>query len=430
MPKPVTPENPANTSSCLDEYDPAALSVASARNKILEAVAPVSGTEQLALRQTLNRILAHDVYSPLDVPPATNSAMDGYAFAGSDLELAQSSGLHVAGTAYAGRPFQGKLTTGECVRIFTGAILPPGTDTVAAQERVTRPSDAQPDVILLDSTIRSGDNVRQAGEDISAGDCVLKAGTRLQAAELGLLASLGIGEIHIRRRVRVAFFSTGDELRSIGEPLEPGMLYDSNRYSLYGLLSSAGCELLDMGVVRDTPEATEKAFALAAENADVLITSGGVSVGDADYVKTTLDAFGQVNFWKVAMKPGRPLAFGKINNTVFFGLPGNPVSVMVTFYQFVQQALRKMMGETFTQPLIVRAVCQSKLRKRAGRFEFQRGILTRDDEGQLIVSKTGQQGSGILSSMTRANCFIMLPETTTDVEAGTEVEVQPFGQLF
>lgn len=428
MSESTSAKTPTQPQSCLDEYDPAALSVESARNKILAAVAPVSGTEQLALRQTLNRILATDVYSPLDVPPATNSAMDGYAFAGTDLELAQSSGLHITGTAYAGRPYQGKLATGECVRIFTGAILPPGADTVAAQERVTRATDS--DLILLDDSTRSGDNVRQAGEDISAGSCVLNAGSRLQAAELGLLASLGIGEVHVRRRVRVAFFSTGDELRSIGEPLEPGMLYDSNRYSLYGLLSSAGCELLDMGVVRDTPEATEKAFTLAAENADVLITSGGVSVGDADYVKTTLDTFGQVSFWKVAMKPGRPLAFGKINNTVFFGLPGNPVSVMVTFYQFVQQALRKMMGETFTQPLIVRAICQSKLRKRAGRFEFQRGILTRDDKGRLIVSKTGQQGSGILSSMTRANCFILLPETTTDIEAGTEVEVQPFGQLF
>ncbi len=408
--------------SCQDEWDAQSLPVSEARSRILDSLTAIHGHEQVALRSALGRILASDIHSPVDVPQGTNTAMDGYALAGSDLPASGTRELKIAGTAWAGRPYPETLRPGECVRIFTGAILPAGADTVVIQERAERHDDT----LVIDGSTRSGDNVRAAGEDIPYGAQVLVAGTRLQPAELGLLASLGLGEVGVCRRLRVAFFSTGDELRSIGETLEPGMIYDSNRYTLYGMLERLGCEIIDMGVVRDTLEATHVAFREATACADVLITSGGVSVGEADYVKSTLEELGEVGFWKVAMKPGRPLAFGRIGNCVFFGLPGNPVSVMVTFYQFVQPALRRLMGENITAPITVRARCQSKLKKRPGRFEFQRGILSQGQNGELIVHKTGAQGSGILTSMAHANCFIMLPVEATTVEPDDEVDVQPF----
>lgn len=415
-----------NETSCMDDFDPKSLPVDVARRRILDSVNAVAGFERVALRSALGRILAEDVRSPIDVPQGTNSAMDGYAVRGSDLPATGTGTLKLVGTSWAGKPFSGTVSSGDCVRIFTGAILPTGTDTVVIQEQVQRDGHQ----VVVDNRTRAGDNVRAAGEDIARDSTVLTAGSRLQPADLGLLASLGFGEINVRRRLRVAFFSTGDELRSIGEPLAPGMIYDSNRYTLYGMLSRLGCELIDMGVIRDTPEATETAFRAAAECADVLITSGGVSVGEADYVEQTLAAIGRVGFWKVAMKPGRPLAFGHVDKAVFFGLPGNPVSVMVTFYQFVQGALRKMMGESTYDPLTVTAVCQSRLKKRPGRTEFQRGVLSHDQQGNLIVNKTGAQGSGILSSMAQANCFIILPMESGTVEPGTQVEVQPFHGLI
>lgn len=412
--------------SCMDDHDPNSLPVDVARTRILDSVAIVRGHERVALRAALGRILAEDVRSPIDVPQGTNSAMDGYALSGSDLPESGNRELQVIGTSWAGKPFGSAVPAGSCVRIFTGAIMPSGTDTVVIQEQTQRNGDT----LTIQAGTRAGDNVRAAGEDIARGSTVLTTGTRLYPAELGLLASLGFGEINVMRRLRVAFFSTGDELRSIGEALEPGMIYDSNRYTLYGMLDRLGCVLLDMGVVRDTPEETEAAFRAAADCADVLITSGGVSVGDADYVEQTLAAIGKVGFWKVAMKPGRPLAFGHIDDCVFFGLPGNPVSVMVTFYQFVQAALRKMMGESVFEPITVTAICQSRLKKRPGRTEFQRGMLSHDVHGTLVVSKTGAQGSGILSSMAQANCFIILPLESGTVEPGTEVEVQPFYGLI
>lgn len=422
MPKPViTPE-----ASCQDDHDSSSLSVSEAQKRIIDSVRIIRGREKVALRSALGRILAADVLSPVDVPQGTNSAMDGYAIAANDLPAEGTRELRITGTSWAGRPYTGTVSNGECVRIFTGAIMPAGTDTVVMQERTQRNGDR----LTIDNATRPGDNVRAAGEDIQRGSTVLNAGTRLQPADLGLLSSLGMAEIVVNRRLRVAFFSTGDELRSLGESLEPGMIYDSNRYTLHGMLSRLGCELIDMGVVGDTPEATHEAFNAAADCADVLITSGGVSVGEADYVKSTLEELGQVGFWKVAMKPGRPLAFGSIGDAVFFGLPGNPVSVMVTFYQFVQPALRQMMGENIIRPITVRAVCQSKLKKRPGRFEFQRGVLSQDENGQLAVQKTGAQGSGILTSMSHANCFILLPVEATTVEPGDSVDVQPFYGLI
>ena len=408
--------------SCMDDYDPNSLPADVALETIKSSLSVIRGSEKVAVRSALNAVLDEDIQSSMNVPSGINSAMDGYAISATDIPTDGINELRVVGTSWAGKPFDHKITPGECARIMTGGILPSGTDTVIIQESVEREAD----LIKIDADNSLGDNVRQAGEDIAIGDLVLPKGARLTAADLGLLASLGIGEVMIKRKLRVAFFSTGDELRSIGEQLENGSVYDSNRYTLYGMLTRLGCDLLDMGVIRDKREDVEEAFLLAAENADVVISSGGVSVGEADFVKETLDKLGKVEFWKVAMKPGRPLAFGRIKNACFFGLPGNPVSVMVTFYQFVQPALRKLMGENKTEVITMKVPSASRLKKRPGRLEYQRGIMERDDDGQLVVRKTGAQGSGILSSMSQANCFIILPIESSTVEPGTMVDVQPF----
>ena len=408
--------------SCADDYDPDSMPAEAALRRILAGIEAVEGFEKLAIRSALNRVLAGDVHSRIDVPQHTNSAMDGYALRAGDLPKGGMAELAVIGTSWAGRPYLQPVHPGECVRIMTGAVMPQGTDTVVMQEHAERDGER----IRIDDSHRTGQNVRAAGEDVAAGQVVLGAGHRLTPADLGMLAALGTGEVTVRRQLRVAFFSTGDELRSIGEPLDAGAIYDSNRYTLYGMLARLGAAVIDMGVVRDTREATRTAFLDAASCADAVITSGGVSVGEADFVKETLDAVGRVNFWKVAMKPGRPLAFGTVGDAKFFGLPGNPVSVMVTFYQFVQPALRKMMGERVTEPLRMSVRCVSRLRKRPGRTEFQRGVLERDEHDGLVVRKTGEQGSGILRSMSEANCFIVLPLDSGPVEPGTMVEVQPF----
>lgn len=408
--------------SCADDYDPASLPADTARARILESISPLQATETTAIRSALGRILAEDIISPINVPTGTNSAMDGYALNSADIPAQGLSELHVAGTAYAGKPWQDEVKRGECVRIMTGAIMPAGTDTVVMQEHVE--SDDQ--IIRIEHTVQPGGNVRQAGEDIATGDNILTRGTEITPADIGLIASLGVPEIRVYRRLKVAFFSTGDELRSIGEKLADGHIYDSNRYTLFGMLQRLGVEIIDMGVVRDDPAALQAAFEEGANQADVLITSGGVSVGEADYVRNILQKVGEVNFWKVAMKPGRPLAFGRIKDCHFFGLPGNPVSVMVTFYQFVQPALRHFMGANVIEPIQFRVVCQSRLKKKPGRVEYQRGILSREENGELAVSKTGMQGSGILRSMAQANCFIILPMECGQIEPGTEVDVQPF----
>jgi molybdopterin molybdotransferase len=412
--------------SCCDDHDPRSLSCEEALRRILAGVQPVAAIETLELRQALDRVLAVDFVSRIDVPSHVNSAMDGYALRGADLPPAGDTVLNLIGTALAGRPYAGNVGAGECVRIMTGAPLPAGTDTVVIQELV----DRQGDSVRIDARTRPGDNVRAAGEDIAAGVTILHAGRRLTAADLGLIASQGVGRVAVYRRLRVAFFSTGDELKPIGEPLAPGDVHDSNRYTLFGMLSRLGCELTDLGIVADDREATRRAFERAAKGHDAVITSGGVSVGEADFVKETLDAIGTVNFWKIAIKPGRPLTFGRLGDAVFFGLPGNPVSVMVTFYQFVQPALRRMMGDTEITPLRLRAVCASTLKKRPGRVEFQRGVLETTADGQLAVRKTGMQGSGILTSMSQANCFIVLPMESTGAEPGALVDVQPFAGLI
>jgi molybdopterin molybdotransferase len=412
--------------SCADDYDPNSMPVEKARALIRAFLTPVTTAERVAVRSALGRVLAADLVSPIDVPGHDNSAMDGYALRAADLAGAGPTRLRVAGTAYAGKPYGGALARGECVRIMTGAVMPADTDTVVMQEVVTREGEHA----VLPPGQRPGQNRRRAGEDIRAGAPVLRRGQVVRPAELGLVASLGIGEVSVFRRLRVAFFSTGDELRSLGSPLGVGEIYDSNRYTIYGMLVRLGCEVLDLGVAEDSPERLEAALAEAAASADVVITSGGVSVGEADYIKSLLDKLGEVLFWKIAMKPGRPLAYGRIGQAQFFGLPGNPVSVMVTFYEFVREALLILQGcSAVPEAPQFRVRLASPLKKAPGRTEFQRGILVRDDSGEWTVRATGEQGSGILSSMSQANCFIVLPTERGNVAAGEMVEVQPMDGL-
>jgi molybdopterin molybdotransferase len=412
-----------NVDCCADGHEGPALKLADALARIIAEVEPVAGSETLAVRSALGRVLAADVVSRINVPSHTNSAMDGYALDGAALSTDGETRFEVIGTSAAGRPFAGEVGAGQCVRIMTGACMPSGSDTVVMQENVTRDGD----IVIIRAGQKRGQHVRQAGEDIAAGNVALGAGTRLMPAEIGILASIGIGEVSVLRRPRVAFFSTGDELRSIGEALGEGQIYDSNRYTIYGMLNRLGVEVLDMGVIRDDRDAVEQAFAKAAAEADAIVTSGGVSVGDADYVAETLERAGTVGFWKVAMKPGRPLAFGRIGDALFFGLPGNPNSVMATFYQLVQPALQALAGMPDpAPPLTMSAISASALHKKPGRREFQRGVLSRGADGRPVVHKTSHQGSGVLSSMAAANCFIVLPEDAGPVAEGDEVTVQPF----
>ena len=409
--------------SCADDYDPNSMPVETARALIRRHLTPVTATERVHVRHALERVLAEELTSPFDVPGHDNSAVDGWAVRFADLPREGSVTLRRVGESFAGTPSASALRPGEAIRIFTGGVMPQGADTVVMQERASEAHDTV--TITAGAVGRAGQNRRLAGEDLKRGAVVFTAGQPVHAAEIGMLASLGVNEVSVYRRLRVAFFSTGDELRSIGQPLRAGEIYDSNRYTLYGMLTHLNCEVLDMGVVRDDPAALERALATAAASADVVVTSGGVSVGEADFVREILGRMGEVLFWKIAMKPGRPLAYGRVGNAHFFGLPGNPVAVMVTFYQFVRDALMVLQGRrelpvvpTFTARLAM------PVRKTPGRVEFQRGILSADDQGGYSVRPTGDQGSGILSSMSRSNCFIVLPLECGNVEPGAMVEVQ------
>ncbi len=407
--------------SCADDYDPNSMPVAKAREVIARFLDPVSAVERVHVRAGLGRVLAEDITSPLNVPAHDNSAMDGYAVRFSDLKPAGETTLKVAGNAFAGAPFAGAMQPGECVRIMTGGVIPAGADTIVMQEHVK----AAGDQVTIAAGHRKGQNLRRAGEDLAVGQVALKRGSELRPADIGLIASVGIGEVMVYRRLRVAFFSTGDELVSVGTVPKEGQIYDSNRYTIHGMLTRLGCEVIDMGVVRDDPALLEQAFRQAAAAADVVITSGGVSVGEADFVKDLLNKLGEVVFWKIAMKPGRPLAYGKIAGAHFFGLPGNPVSVMVTFYQFVRDALLRLSGRDPVPTLpTFKVPCTSSLKKAPGRTEFQRGILSQDAGGAWSVRVTGEQGSGVLRSMSEANCFIILPTEQGNVSAGALVDVQ------
>ena len=412
------------------------LSVAAAQQMIASAVVPVTGTETAALRDALGRVLAADVIAPINVPAHDNSAMDGYAFAGSALTAATAGStlrFAIVGLALAGRAWSGTVGAGECVRIMTGAVMPEGCDTVVPQEFTLASTDSH--MTLAADIVRAGDNRRHAGEDLALGRVAVARGRLLRPAELGLLASLGLIEVTVQRRVRVAFFSTGDEICAPGEPLRPGSVYDSNRTTIDGMLQRLGCEPIDLGIVADDPAALQAALERAGLlEADAVITSGGVSVGEADYIRQIMTQMGEVNFWKLLMRPGRPMAFGQIEAggraLHLFGLPGNPVAAMVSFYFFVRAALLQMMGATPAPLPLLQARSAVAMRKKPGRTEYQRGIVTTDASGTRTVRITGSQGAGILRSMSEANCIVVLRHEQGNVDAGDAVDVLLFDGLY
>jgi len=413
--------------SCVAGYDPNTLPVAQAQDFIARLVPRVQAVEMRPIRDALGRVLARDIISAIDVPAHDNSAMDGYALRGSELRTDAASGFRIAGSGLAGQNFAGEVPAQACVRITTGAVMPRGLDTVVPQEFTQVDGDQ---VLVPPGLLRAGDNRRLAGEDLARGEAALAAGRVLRPADLGLLASLGLAEVPVWRRLRVAFFSTGDELRSIGEPLDAGCVYDSNRYTLWGMLQRLGVEAIDLGVVRDDPAALRDTFTQAAACADAVITSGGVSVGEADHTKHIMAELGEVLFWKIAMRPGRPMSIGRLGDpsqpAILFGLPGNPVAVMVSFYAFVRDALLRMAGAT-PQPLpLLRAASLAPIRKKPGRTEYQRGIVSRAADGSWQVATTGSQGSGILRSMSQANGMVLLHHAQGNVAAGEPVDVLPF----
>lgn len=415
----------------LQGYDPNALPADAVDEFLSRLVEPVTQTERVGLFDALDRVLAADLIAPLSVPPHDNSAMDGFAFAGSQLQAGQGLALRVVGTAYAGAAWQGEVGPGQCVKIMTGAMMPAGLDTVVPLELIR----AEGELIQIPAdALRAGDNRRLLGEDLMAGQPALLAGTRLGPAALGLIASLGLAEVTVRRRVRVAFFSTGDEILSLGEAPREGAVYDSNRYTLFGLLKRLGVELIDLGAVADQADSLEAAFRQAASMVDAVITSGGVSVGEADHTKAVMRQLGDMAFWRIAMRPGRPMAVGRLQqagrSALLFGLPGNPVAVMVTFLAFVRPALLRLMGARQTQPLRVTAHSEQAMRKKPGRTEFQRGIASRAADGRLQVRSTGSQGSGVLRSMAEANCLIRLDHDQGNVAVGDPVELLLFDGLI
>lgn len=392
--------------------------------QLLEQVSAIDDTEIVQISYALGRVLAEDLAANVDLPPFDNSSMDGYAFKAEDLQNAQS--LKLIGKSFAGHPFTGEYQENSCVRIMTGALVPACYDTVQMQEKTRIDNDK----IYFDGEITKGKNVRKQASELKAGASVLQKGTVIKAAEMGVLATIGVSQIRAYRRLKIAFFSTGDELRPVGSELSSGQIYDSNRYSLLGLLERANVEWIDLGVIKDNPEDIRQAFRNAAANADLVITSGGVSVGEADFTKQILDEEGQITFWKMAIKPGKPFAFGKIGKAIFCGLPGNPVSSVVTFYKLVWPILCKMQGTSIPKPLKVKAKLTKDLKKFPGRVEYQRGILTHNNDGELCVSATGNQGSGMMTSLTLANCFVVLPQMQGDIPAGAYVDVEPFNHLL
>jgi molybdopterin molybdotransferase len=407
-------------------------SVAQARQAIAAALQPITGSESVALVQALGRVLAADIVSPIDVPAHDNSAMDGYAYSGQGLQAAAPTRLRSVGTLFAGAPWAGVLGVGECLRIMTGAVMPEGADTVVPLE-LCRVDGEQ--VHIEAGVMRTGDNRRRRGEDLAAGRPALPAGTRLKPADMGLVASLGIETVEVRRRLRVALFSTGDEIRTLGQPLTPGCVYDSNRYSLLGALQRLGMEVVDLGLVADDPAALQATLQAALGQADVVLTSGGVSMGDADHTRDVLARMGEVAFWKVAMRPGRPFAFGPLRRGSgeppcwLFALPGNPVAALVTFYAFAREALLQLAGAT-AQPLpVLQVPCTSAIRKRPGRTEFQRGVVEPAPGGGWQVRLTGSQGAGVLRSMSEANALVVLRQEQGSVAEGELVDVWMFDGL-
>jgi len=407
---------------CSQESKPL-LSIDEALAIIKAAVYTVEASEKVVLKNALGRVLSEPVYSSINSPHDRNAAMDGYAFSSQDISHEQPFTLSLAGTSWAGRPFTGLLQPGQCIRIFTGAVVPEQADSVVMQEQV----QVNGQTICFSANTPTGQHIRQAGEDVRQGGLLFASPKKLNAIDLGLLASAGIDQVTVKRPVRIAFFSTGDELTALGQPLASGQIYDSNRYTLSGLLTDACYRVTDKGVIIDNRQLLEDSFIEAAKNHDVIITTGGASVGEADYVKEILERCGNVNFWKLAIKPGKPLAFGKIGDCCFFGLPGNPVAVIVTFKYLVAPALRQLSGAPEAKSLQLTATCTTPLKKAPGRQDYQRGILTQDQTGEFFVASSGKQGSNILSSISLANCYIVLPTECTGVKAGDKVRVDLIG---
>lgn len=396
-----------------------------ALTQMLDRISPLHERETLPLARCFGRIAAGNIVSPLNVPGFDNSAMDGYAVRLADLQTGNA--LPVAGKAFAGQPFSSEWPAGTCVRIMTGAPVPAGCDAVVMQEETEQTDDG----VRFTANVKAGQNIRRAGEDITRGATVFAAGQKLTVAELPVLASLGIADIDVIRKVRVAVFSTGDELQLPGQPLKEGQIYDTNRLAVHLMLDQLGCEVINLGIIPDAPEKLRAAFIEADKSADVVISSGGVSVGEADYTKTMLEELGEIAFWKLAIKPGKPFAFGKLEHSWFCGLPGNPVSAALTFYQLVIPLLAKLSGNIASPlPERQRVRAATRLKKSPGRLDFQRGILARNADGELDVRTTGHQGSHIFSSFSQGNCFIVLERERGNVEAGEWVEVESFNHLF
>ncbi|EML0299549.1 bifunctional molybdopterin-guanine dinucleotide biosynthesis adaptor protein MobB/molybdopterin molybdotransferase MoeA [Vibrio parahaemolyticus] len=413
------PKSKEKDAACCDTLSPAFLSVVQGQEKILSLVNTVSEIEACKIENAYGRVLAEDIISPVNVPQYTNSAMDGYAIRSDDVDR---SSYQIVAEVMAGHAYDQPLEVGQAVKIMTGAPTPRNGDTVVMREQASQEGDK---VTFNGSNIKAGQNVRQAGEDLAIGSDVFTAGTRLASPEMGMIASLGFGEANVFRKLKVAVFSTGDEVQAPGTEQKANSIYDSNRFTIMGMLEKLGCEILDFGILEDNEQLMIEALENASAQADVVMTSGGVSVGDADYIKLALDKLGQIDFWRINMRPGRPLAFGQINNKPFFGLPGNPVAVMVSFINFVEPALRKMQGEQGWKPLKVNAIATENLRSRQGRTEFSRGIYELDDTGRLTVRTTGKQGSGILRSMSEANCLIEISPAIDTVKAGESVTIIP-----
>ena len=409
-----------------DVFDPGSLPLEVAIAQILAATPEPTRRKTVKLRKAFGRVLATDIHAPADVPNHTNSAMDGYAFDGRELGTGGTCELRLIGTAYAGKPYNGKVNGGETVKIMTGAVMPENTDTVVMQEYASLEND----VMHITKAAKTGQNVRQAGEDIRKGALVLQAGRRISAADLGLLASLGYKEVCVYKKPRVAFFSNGDEIRQVGESLEIGELYDSNRHTLYAMLKNADAKGIDLGVMGDDYNAIKEIIQKGDEIADMVVTSAGASVGEADYIYDILSELGKVNLWKIAIKPGRPLAFGELENSVFFGLPGNPVSVMTSFASCVKPAIEKLSGEKAPRPIQLKAITTSDISKRPGRSEFQRGLAYNNESGDLMVDVRKYQGSGVLSSMAEGNCFVSLNIDSTGAKTGGLVNIVLFSELF
>jgi len=416
-----------DASNCYDpDKNPSLLSVEQTLENIKNGISSLSNTIVLPIRDALDHVLAEEVISTINVPPHRNSAMDGYAIKYSDIKNDPDATLNVVGKSFAGEPYTGNVKAGECVRIMTGAMMPADCDSVIMQEQ----TEKQDNSITVSGSHRPEENVRFPGEDIKQGDVILQPGKKISPADLGLLSSIGIAEITVYCIPKVAFFSTGDELKSLDEELGPGDIYDSNRYTLHGMLKQMNVEIIDLGVIADKKELIKQTLIDAAEKADMVLTSGGASVGEADYISDILNEIGAVNFWKIAMKPGKPLAFGHINETPFFGLPGNPVSVMATCYLFVQPAIQQLKGINKDDQLKLTAKLENNLKKAPGRTDFQRGIFTQQQNGKLSVSTTGMQGSHILTSMSLANCFIVLPRDSGNISEGELVEILPFNDIL